>query len=315
MSCSTYSRSPLINFLPAFSERTRLVHDSGRRQRSISSSVDPDGPRFVQNGSTPVGSHCGLNLVVLAIVILFILSTITYITVSLDQAYNADPADPRVRDRIRREWALEEQNHELQVKKYRTEELSWKEKIREYEGRLARERREGEEIRDRIRREWVLEQQNHQLKVKEYRAEELFLQEKIREYEERLARERREGDQMRDRIRGEWAFEQQNHVLKVKEYREEELSWQGKIREYEERLARERREREQMQLYWADVEPVGQCLGKNKRKYGARLGNLLSSIDGVAACKATPFVMNGKTYESPQYCETGVRIPAFCVHS
>ena len=206
-----------FNFLLTSSERTRLVHGSRRRRETISSPIHSNGTREnIQKDTTSVASDRGLTLVCLVIVVSLIFgSFFSFVAVFVDRAYNTDPTDPRFRDRIRREWTLEQVYHERKVNYYRAEELSWERKI------------------------------------------------------------------------------------------------QRKIREYEERLTRERREREQMRLYWADVEPVGQCLGKHKREYKARLANLLFSIDGVAACKATPFVLNGKTYESPQYCEPNVRIPAF----
>jgi hypothetical protein len=78
---------------------------------------------------------------------------------------------------------------------------------------------------------------------------------------------------------------------------------QNREREEAERIKKEKWERQRMRLYWDDVQGEEHCLGHGTRRYTARLGNILSGIDAMEACRTTPFTIHGVTYNSPTYCE------------
>lgn len=174
-----------------------------------------------------------------------------------DRLLTADPADPRFRERIRRGWETEIQNHAAKIDEYRNR--------------------------------WQMEADTHAKRLEEYQSQEKQAAAKIDEY------------------RNRWQMEAASHAQKLEEYRTQEKQALERLREYEERLEREKREREMLGLYWADVEPMELCLGNGLRKYTARLENLIPSIDGVAACKTTPVIINGVTYPSPLECQKKVR--------
>lgn len=115
---------------------------------------------------------------------------------------------------------------------------------------------------------------------------------------------------VRERIRRDWDIELRNHDLAIERAKAEEQEWQEKKREREreeaERIEKEKWKRQRMRLYWDNVQGEERCLGHGTRKYTARLGNLLSGIDAVAACKATPFTIRGVTYDSPTHCDDRV---------
>lgn len=146
------------------------------------------------------------------------------------------------------------------------------------------------------------------------------------------------GHASRELIRNDWKFQLERHELqdrawsaKFASYERKEIELARKLSRYElevkkrqeaieqwereldEKIATEKRERERMRLYWTDIKPATQCLGKGLMKYSARLANLETSIDAVSACKATPITINGITYNSPEDrdCEDLVRVVQF----
>ncbi|KAG6812357.1 hypothetical protein H0H92_003257 [Tricholoma furcatifolium] len=111
----------------------------------------------------------------------------------------------------------------------------------------------------------------------------------------------------RTRLRKEWDVERKKHSVEIEQYKREEQRWCSKIDAFEEEwkkmVDREMRERERARLYWDDVRRDEHCLSNGHRKYSARLANLIPSIDGMEACKATPITLNGVTYDKPISCE------------
>lgn len=112
---------------------------------------------------------------------------------------------------------------------------------------------------------------------------------------------------VRERIRHDWELEESAHERQAAAERER---WFREQQEHERQKAEERRRWLEARVYWADILPERRCTANGVRVYSGRLANLPyswswgTSLDALAACKATSLVFQGVVYASPHHCES-----------
>jgi hypothetical protein len=129
-------------------------------------------------------------------------------------------------------------------------------------------------VRDRIRREWEIERLQHE-------------QERSKQQAERVRWKRDEA--VREETRSKWRREVEEHK-----------------REKEEERKREEDERLRLGVAWDDVKSQEQCISYGTKGYSAQLLNVPRYYDHLKACKGTPIVIHGVTYDTPDRCEVNV---------
>ncbi|KAF8647823.1 hypothetical protein AX16_006525 [Volvariella volvacea WC 439] len=203
--------------------------------------------------------------------ILFLILLISWFT----YRQSVDITDPAVRDRIRKEWEQEVQNHQREV---------------------ARMDRETEDMRQ-LRESWERQRQH-------------WSQERDAQERER-ARERQEWEMERQRQKQEWEREtarrRQNWERERQEHEEEDREWQRRNDEIKrkEREWKEREEREEKRkhaLHWDEIRPDDQCLQYRTRRYTANL-SVPYGWDGHKYCLTTPIEILGIIRTEPMWCE------------
>jgi len=121
----------------------------GGRIGDYGSAVTEQTPLLSPHNSTKLTHSLPYRSVAILLLVAFVIIplSVSY-GVWIHKTYGNDTLEPAVRDRIRKEWAIEMENHERVVERARQEEEEW------YKKKLKREREEAERI-EREKRERV----------------------------------------------------------------------------------------------------------------------------------------------------------------
>ncbi|KAJ7608736.1 hypothetical protein FB45DRAFT_945810 [Roridomyces roridus] len=200
--------------------------------------------------------------------------------------------DPLAKDRIRREWQREIQNHEAMRQGWERErEKERLEMVHAREG-LEEDRREILQMREKLERDRVKEHQE------------------IAQMREQLERdreeERREILQMREQMERDRQEEHQEIAQMREQLERDRETWAHECeagKRDEEKKRKEAEDRVRARFAWEGLEANEHCLRYGARQYTARLSNVPRGYDPLKACTETSIEIHGVRIASPHQCE------------
>ncbi|KAF9461012.1 hypothetical protein BDZ94DRAFT_1264682 [Collybia nuda] len=231
--------------------------------------------------------------------IIFIILITSIVNATLFSAFSE--LDPISRDRIRKEWDNEIQQHQLFMNHVKATRAEWIIERQEHEkqrsamiidrGVWKAEREEQErklkelhlEIK-RDRHDWEQEKWDHEVEWRKRREEE---ERKLNELRRTIERDRQDWEAEKWNREREWQRRQEEYEREMERRRQKEDEERRRQKEEEEhRWARTR---------WEDLHPSQKCLSYGTREYTAKLA-------GTSICRETKAEIHGVTMK-PKHCE------------
>ena len=262
--------------------------DSGRPQCTHTNSQchSPFETTALQSGlKSPRRTRCSTRLFQFfgaLLVVIFVAQNLAYLPILADDLSAAEKAQ------IRREWAVEKHNHQLELIQWhmdradhRTEALKW----------------------EHARQAWP----------KEREAEERRRQALRDAFDEERKQDEHERQEARDNFNREWEAEERRRQNKRAAFKKETEEWERQREQEEQR--RKDIERRRQGTHWSELVVDSRCYEYGTRAYEARLLGIPEELDWREVCDGMPIEIHGRRIESPHDCHRNVSSTSFPLQS